>query len=458
MEEPIIAIATGNNHAALGIIRLSGENVLQIVNPFLSAPLRKSDDHIVRFRKIIHQGKELDHGIVTYFKAPHSFTGEDSVEIILHGNYLNLQRIVEVIISNSPCRPAEPGEFTKRAFMNQKIDLTQAEAISEFIAAGNKRAMEISLRHLEGDVRQFLKRVRQELLEAASLLEVELDFSEEDLEFVDREQLHDKIHRTKSLLEKAHTSFKAGEMISRGIQIGIIGKPNCGKSSLLNALLGKERAIVSDIPGTTRDYLDASMEMNGLEVRFIDTAGIRSGQDKIEQIGIERTGEIIRKSDLIIALFDASSGLDQDDLKILKILSNDVPQPIIPVINKTDLTDPEPLKKELISRFNEDELISISAKKRINLDVLTNTIYNAIQNQLAVTSEELVITSVRQANLIFQTIGKLNAVESAIQSGFTSEIIAFDLREALDVIGQITGDITSEEILNNIFSSFCIGK
>lgn len=459
MEEPIVAIATGNINSALGIIRLSGEGIREEVNKILNKPILEKHDHKVVFRRILIEGKEYDHGLVTYFKSPHSYTGEDSIEISLHGNIINLKRIVEAILKKTRCRLAEPGEFTKRAFMNGKIDLTQAEAIAELIASQSERALDISLRHLEGDVKSFLSNVRKKLIKTMSYIEIELDFSEEELEFVDRTELKDQIQDIINELQKAYQSFKLGTMLQEGVRISIMGKPNSGKSSLLNAILGRERAIVSDIPGTTRDYLEERVTIEGILFHFVDTAGIRFSKDSIEEKGIRYSKELMEKVDMIIVLLDAVAGFTKEDQTVIEIVNRFPKERIIYAINKIDRAKGDSLRKILKEmKIENSNIIEISALEYRNVPELLDLIKQKIISQAETFQESLIITSVRQAHLIQKTIEELNNVIEAIRQNMSSEFLSFEMRNAMDTIGEITGEIVSDDILNNIFSSFCIGK
>lgn len=462
MEEPIVAIATGNVNAAIGIIRLSGAGVREEINKILNKPVKRSDDHRMVFRKIIINGEEYDQGMVAYFRAPKSYTGEDTIELYLHGNILNLKRILEQIIRHTKCRLAEPGEFTRRAFLNGKIDLTQAEAVAELISAQSERALQASIRHLEGNIREFLKEVRQRFIHIMSLLEIELDFAEEELEFVDRSEIRAEIIHVEHQLDKALESYRYGEYLNRGIKIAIIGKPNVGKSSLLNAILGRERAIVSDTPGTTRDFIEAGINVEGLLLNFIDTAGIRSTDEEIEKTGIEYSKKILDQCDGVILLFDGETGLDGEDEQLLELAENHSEKPFIFAINKTDVSNPDHIKimiEQLKSKqITDDDIIDISALKKHHIDKLLKRIADKIIKQSKPDDETLIITSVRQAALIEQVLDDLNRIKQSIDQNMPSEMLSFDVRTAMEKIGEITGEITTDEILNHIFSSFCIGK
>jgi tRNA modification GTPase len=462
MEEPIIAIATGNVNSAIGIIRCSGEGVLEQINSILHKSISESDDHRMLFRRIIINGEELDQGMVAYFKAPHSYTGEDSVELYLHGNIFNLQRIIEKIIQTTGIRLAEPGEFTRRAFLNGKMDLTQAEAVAEFISAQSERAIQSSLRHLDGDIREFLREVRNKFIHVMSLLEIELDFAEEELEFVDRSDIQKEILQIRTQLQKALTTFQYGQKINQGIRVVITGKPNVGKSSLLNAILGKERAIVSEIPGTTRDFIEASMHLEGFLIHLIDTAGIRKAGEKIEKIGINYTKKVLEEADILLMLTDPTQGWKQEDQEIIEMIQPESISKTLMIINKIDLLEQKELD-QFIQILNQKlpsgmETMKISAIQKTHIEKLLKRIIEKIIQISKPAEDALIITSLRQATLIEKTIKELDGVLQAIERQMPSEMLSFDLRTAMETIGEITGEITTDEILNHVFSSFCIGK
>lgn len=457
MEEPIVAIATGNINSAIGMIRLSGRNILDEVNKILDKPLLPKHDHRVVFRRIIINGKEYDHGMVIYYQSPHSYTGEDSVEITLHGNILNLEKIVEAIIQHTSCRLALPGEFTRRAFLNGKIDLTQAEAVAELISAESELALDISRRHLDGSLKSYMKHIRHEFIQLISLVEVELDFAEEDLEFVSREQLKKRVSEIRDLLDSAYRTYQLGKYVRQGIRISILGIPNAGKSTLLNSILGRERAIVSPTPGTTRDYIEERIHWNGFLIHLVDTAGLREAEDTIEMAGIQYSLNLLGQSDIVIYLFDPTQSIP---LQIHLFSSLQPGQHVekIGVLNKMDLIEHSQEILRQIQHQLQIPVMTISAREKQNIHQLLNLMVDTILRKFPTMEQPIIITSIRQADAIRRSIEALNALQLAIDQNMTSEILAFEIRQILAILDEITGEITSEDILNNIFSSFCIGK
>ena len=391
----------------------------------------------------------LDQVVVTKFAAPHSFTGEDVVEISCHGSVFIQQRIIELLIANG-CRMAAPGEFTQRAFLNGKLDLPQAEAIADLIEAQSETAHHAAMKQLQGDLSDKMAVLREELLQMASLLELELDFSEEEVEFADRTALLNLLAHIKGEVNRLLQSYKWGTMLKNGIPVAIVGEPNVGKSTLLNALLQRERAIVSDIPGTTRDTIEDTFVLNGTLFRFIDTAGIRQSSDVIEQLGIERSIDTIRRAAIILWIFDARKTAQEVEAEIAKLTgpieSDD--KKLILIGNKTDLaTD----KSEEIGKA-----IYISAKKGENLDLLLNEIDRFVQENGI--RDITLLTSERHQALLNGILASIERTEKGLQQQLPTDLVAEDVRMALHDLGELTGTVTSDDILNNIFGKFCIGK
>ena len=391
----------------------------------------------------------LDQVVVTKFAAPHSFTGEDVVEISCHGSVFIQQRIIELLIANG-CRMAAPGEFTQRAFLNGKLDLPQAEAIADLIEAQSETAHHAAMKQLQGDLSDKMAVLREELLQMASLLELELDFSEEDVEFADRTALLNLLAHIKGEVNRLLQSYKWGTMLKNGIPVAIVGEPNVGKSTLLNALLQRERAIVSDIPGTTRDTIEDTFVLNGTLFRFIDTAGIRQSSDAIEQLGIERSLDTILRAAIILWIFDARKTAQEVEAEIAKLTgpieSDD--KKLILIGNKTDLaTD----KSEEIGKA-----IYISAKKGENLDLLLNEIDRFVQENGI--RDITLLTSERHQALLNGILASIERTEKGLQQQLPTDLVAEDVRMALHDLGELTGTVTSDDILNNIFGKFCIGK
>jgi tRNA modification GTPase len=415
--------------------------------------------------KIIHgeirEGKELlDDVLLNIYKAPHSYTGEDSVEISCHGSSFIITRIMELLIRNGAV-PALPGEFTQRAFLNGKMDLSQAEAVADLVASGTKTAHSIAVNQMRGGFSAEIARLRSELLRFASLIELELDFGEEDVEFADRKELSSIIVKVKELADRLADSFSLGNVIKNGIPVAIVGKPNSGKSTLLNALLNEERAIVSEIPGTTRDIIEDSIVINGLEYRFIDTAGLRDTLDVIESLGIRKTNEKIMQASVILMVDEISESgemINQRADSIRKMITG-FDKRLIVLINKIDVGDQnliDSLKNKIYLDI-DDSLLFISAKNRTGLDKLRSKLGKILEKE-RLNQEGVIITNIRHYEALRHVSESLERVISGLSEQLPDDLIAIDIRQAIHYLGEITGEITTDEILGNIFKNFCIGK
>ncbi|WP_461829898.1 tRNA uridine-5-carboxymethylaminomethyl(34) synthesis GTPase MnmE [Aquifex sp.] len=448
MREPIVAIATPYGESAIGIVRLSGKGVLDIVKRFFKTK-GEIKPRFAHFGRLYDEkGEELDEGILIYYKAPHSYTGEDMVELNLHGNPRILQRAVELFL-NAGARLAEPGEFTKRAFLNGKLDLTQAEAVAELISAKTELARKVALKQLHGELSKYIRPLRDTLLELLAYVEADIEFAEEDIPTLTKEQVLEMVERVIKGIEELLRTAKTGKFIREGIKLAIVGRPNVGKSSLFNALLKEERAIVTDIEGTTRDYIEETLQIKGIPVRLIDTAGIRETQDIVEKIGVERSKKKIEEADLVLFVIDGSRELTEEDLKIYESIKN---KERIIVVNKVDL----PLRANL-EIFKGENIIKVSALTGEGLDKLSEEILKKVGVQL----EESVniYVSLRHETLLKKAKEVLERFkEEYKEKDISPEIAMLDLREASDYLGEILGEITTEDVLGKIFSTFCIGK
>ena len=440
------------------MIRISGPEAFSIANTLFSEKFGfgELEANRAKFATIYNNVTDnsaksdiLDQVVVTKFAAPHSFTGEDVVEISCHGSIYIQQRIIELLVSNG-CRMAAPGEFSQRAFLNGKLDLPQAEAIADLIEAQSETAHHAAMKQLQGELSDKMAVLREELLQMASLLELELDFSEEEVEFADRTALLDLLAHIKTEVNQLLQSYKWGTMLKNGIPVAIVGEPNVGKSTLLNAILQRERAIVSDIPGTTRDTIEDTFVLNGTLFRFIDTAGIRESGDTIERLGIERTLDTIRRAAVILWITDARKNSHEIELE-LSTITNSIElddKKIILIRNKSDLVS-EP--SECIQNA-----ICISAKKGENIELVLNEIDsfvkdNGIRNLTLLTSE-------RHQALLNGILASIERTEAGLRNQMPTDLVAEDVRMALHDLGELTGTVSSEDILNNIFGKFCIGK
>ena len=452
----IAAICTGHG-GAISVLRISGNDALEIVSKSFK-PLKKGfslaqDAEANRiYNGFITDGDstEIDRVVVSVYRAPHSYTGEDIVEISCHASSYIQKEILNLLIKNG-AELANPGEFTRRAFQNHKMDLSQAEAVADLIASKSKAEHDIAVNQMRGGITQEIKRLRDLLLKFTSLMELELDFSEEDVEFADRTELKSILKETETYLSRLVKSFRLGNAIKNGIPVAICGEPNAGKSTLLNALLNDERAIVSDIPGTTRDVLEDYLNINGVTYRLIDTAGIRSTDDKIELIGIDRAKNAISKAEIVLIVLNPQNNINQ---QFSGIIPDDFPhEKIIAVVNKSDICgdiDVNVLPQNV-------HIVKISAKHKTNLDELfakISELGSADYNQ-----DEVILTNVRHFTIFSDALASVQRAETALDSGLSSEFVSQDIREALRSFAEITGDeITTDEVLGNIFKNFCIGK
>ncbi len=454
LEDTIVAIATGDVISAIGIVRLSGKNTFDIIQKLIpSKNLKDSPSHTLHFGKIYDENqKDIDEVVISLFKAPHSYTGEDVIEISCHGNPLILKKVIETCIHYG-ARLANPGEFTLRAFLNGKLDLIQAEAVADLIHAQSDKAHELALKQLKGGFSNDLKALRTQLLDLASLLELELDFSEEDVEFANREQLNQTLLQIFYKVKHLKDSFRLGNVIKKGIPTVIAGRPNAGKSSLLNLLLNEERAIVSDIEGTTRDTIEEALNLNGILFQFIDTAGIRKATDTIETLGIQKTYEKIQKASVLIYLFDCQLTTTKQVFEDLQSFPLENLYLIL-VANKIDLNPNFEFEERLTSLASKT--LKITCKDSQSVDKIKQSLIEYAQNQTVLDST--IVTNTRHYEALERCYEALSHALNNMKNQVSSEFIAQDLRQVLYYLGTITGEISNDEILSNIFSKFCIGK
>jgi tRNA modification GTPase len=449
-EETIVALATPAGVGAIGVIRLSGPDAIVIANSvFKGKDLTKQDSHTIHFGNIVDGDSILDEVLASLFIAPKSYTRENVVEISCHGSNYIIESIIKLLIKKG-ARSAKAGEFTLRAFLNGQMDLSQAEAVADLIASNSKASQQVALQQLRGGFSTQLQTLREQLVQFASLIELELDFAEEDVEFANRDQLKKLIHEINRVIAALIQSFELGNAIKQGVNTVIAGRPNAGKSTLLNALLNEERAIVSHIPGTTRDTIEEVLNINGINFRLIDTAGIREATDAIEKIGVERTMEKIDQSALLVYVYDA----DQITIEELNSDLQSLQRPgvtMLVVANKADL-----LSTEKMAVLTESQTLIISAKEKTHIDELKSKIYySAVKDQLD--GNETLVTNIRHLEALQRTEEALARVLSGIDT-VTSDFLSMDIKQALHYLGEITGVVTTDDLLENIFSKFCIGK
>ncbi len=458
--DTIVALATPQGIGAIGVIRLSGKDAIAICNKvFGTKTLKKkdlnlSDTHTLHFGVIHEDDIIIDEVLVSLFKAPHSYTSENTVELSCHGSPFIQQQIIQLLIKQG-ARMANQGEFTLRAFLNGKLDLSQAEAVADLISSNSASSHQIAIQQMRGGFSNKIKLLRQNLIDFASLIELELDFSEEDVEFADRTDLKNLVSSIQRIVQRLIDSFEVGNVIKNGIPVAIVGKPNAGKSTLLNVLLEEDRAIVSDIPGTTRDVIEDEINIDGVMFRVIDTAGIRETNDIIESIGVEKTFEQIKLSSIAIYLFDVHE-ISLNELK--QIVSELTPHlnnsQLVLVANKIDKEDMEYTYREF-AEFKD--MHYISAKEHIGIDELKKHLVELFDNR-TVNITETIVTNARHAEALRHTNSALIKVLEGLNNNVTGDFLAMDIRQALHYLGTITGEISSDDLLSNIFSRFCIGK
>lgn len=459
----ICAISTAPGTGGIAVIRVSGTNALSICNNIFQT--KKTGDSLllqapntVRFGNIINGKNELvDEALATVFKAPHSFTGEDVVEFSCHGSLFIQQQVLELLLHNGATL-AKPGEFTMRAFRNGKMDLSQAEAVADLIASTTAASHKMALNQMRGGFSNELKVLRNQLLSFVSLIELELDFTEEDVEFADRTQLKALAENIEKHIGKLANSFKVGNVLKSGIPVALVGETNVGKSTLLNMLLNEEKAIVSDIHGTTRDVIEDLVSIDGVTFRFIDTAGIRKTTDTIENLGIERTYQKIEQSEIVLWLIDCTQITEHIEWLTEKISKRAAGKKIILVFNKVDKLneDERNVIDSLFEQF-EGERIYISAKKRINTDALQKALVNASQLN-SIQLNDVIVSNIRHYEALIRAKDAINRVLDGLDTDISGDFLSQDIRECMHHLGEITGQISNDEVLGNIFSKFCIGK
>ncbi|MEM6726398.1 MAG: tRNA uridine-5-carboxymethylaminomethyl(34) synthesis GTPase MnmE [Bacteroidota bacterium] len=448
LNETIVAQATAPGVGAISVIRLSGPKAIEIADQaFYGKDLKDQPSHTVHFGTIRDEFQNiLDEVLISLFIAPRSYTRENVAEISCHGSPFIVQQVLQYLIRLG-ARMANPGEFTMRAFLNGAMDLSQAEAVADLIASNSAASHSIAMQQMRGGFSNEIKNLRQELIDFASLIELELDFSEEDVEFADREQLIRLVEKIRRLLKGLIDSFQLGNVIKEGVSTVIAGRPNAGKSTLLNALLNEERAIVSEIAGTTRDTIEENLNIKGIQFRLIDTAGIRDASDQIEAIGVEKTMQKIQASSLLVYVYDAAELSESEVAEDLKKLERENLKALV-IANKSDLINRQP---------EHENWLSVSAKEGIAVDTVKDALYKAvIQHEVAL--DQTVVANIRHYEALQQSDQSLQSVLHGIQSGVSGDLVAMDIRHGLRYLGEITGEISTDDLLGNIFSRFCIGK
>jgi tRNA modification GTPase len=455
INETIVALATPPGEGAIGIIRLSGKEAITIADKiFKGKRLVAQQSHTIHFGKIIDEDKIIDEVVVSLYKGPKSYTGEDVVEISCHGSQYVLQQVIDLCVKNG-AQMAKPGEFTQRAFLNGKLDLTQAEAVADLIASQSGAAHQAAMHNLRGGFSEELKDMREQLIKFSALIELELDFSQEDVEFADRTQLYGLIDRMTIATSRLVNSFSLGNVIRNGVSVAIVGKPNAGKSTLLNSLLNEERAIVSDIPGTTRDTIEETLNINGVLFRLIDTAGIREhSTDTIENIGIERSKSAMNRADIVVYLYDVQQN-DAAEIKAQEEILINAGIKYLLVGNKVDEIGQHAAREKFA--IVDGPALFISARDKENIHQLKDALYNIIAEG-KVQREGTIVTNARHYAALQEVLKSLEDIKAAMDSNLPGDLIALDIRRCLYFLGEITGEVTTEDKLDYIFSKFCIGK
>jgi tRNA modification GTPase len=459
-KETIVALASPSGAGAIAIIRLSGNEALTIAEQVFQSvsgkAISKQKTHTIHLGHIVEAGKVYDQVLLSIFKNPHTYTGEDVIEISCHGSTYIQQQIIQLLLRKG-CRMAQAGEFTLRAFLNGKLDLSQAEAVADLISSDNEASHQIAMQQMRGGFSNEIAKLREELLNFASLIELELDFAEEDVEFADRTQFNELLTRIEFVLKRLIDSFAVGNVIKNGIPVAIVGEPNVGKSTLLNALLNEERAIVSDIAGTTRDTIEDELVIDGIGFRFIDTAGIRETKDVVESIGIKKTFEKIEQAQVVMYLSPLTpkgGTLAFVKTEVEKIRNQFPLKPLIIIGNKIDLysnNEIEHIKKEIPT------IVLLSAKNKTGIEELKNQLLSFV-NTGALRNNETIVTNTRHYDSLLKALEEIQKVSFGLQTGLSSDLMAIDIKQALYYFGEITGEVTNDELLGNIFANFCIGK
>ena len=446
-DDTICAIATGGGLSAIAVIRISGTKAISISNSIFSKNINDVTSHTIHYGNIIDNNEIVDEVLTSIFKDRNSFTGEESVEISCHGSVFIQNKIIQMLIRNG-CRTATPGEFTMRAFKNGKLDLSQAESVADLIASESEASHQVAIKQLRGGFSGKLQDLRTKLIDFASLIELELDFSEEDVEFADRKEFEDLLAAIKLELEKLIESFKLGNVIKNGITVAILGAPNVGKSTLLNCILNEEKAIVSDIAGTTRDAIEDELNIKGYKFRFIDTAGIRETRDTIENLGIKKTMEKAETSNIVLFLIDANANISNQLLDLEKFKHN-LNDRLIVVVNKIDLNI------EVNNNLNNH--VYISAKNNKGIEILKERLLSYV-NTKELSNNETIVTNLRHYEELQLTLHEINAIITALSEGISGDFLSINIRQALFHLGSITGEVSTDTLLGNIFGKFCIGK
>ncbi len=461
LQDTIVALATPSGAGAIAVIRVSGMDAITLVADVFQSvrgkDLNRQKTHTLHLGHLVDGDKVYDQVLVSVFKGPNSYTGENTVEISCHGSTFIQQQIIQLLLRKG-AKMAQPGEFTLRAFLNGKLDLSQAEAVADLIASDNEASHQIAMQQMRGGFSSEIAKLREELLNFASLIELELDFSEEDVEFADRTQFNELIQRIDLVLKRLIDSFAVGNVIKNGIPVAIVGEPNVGKSTLLNALLNEERAIVSDIAGTTRDTIEDELVIDGIGFRFIDTAGIRDTIDVVESIGIKKTFEKMEQAQVVVYLVDntklTTNGIAEIKIELRRIEEKYPQKPLLVIGNKSDMIDAQ---TRVLLQTEIPNILLIAAKQKIGIDDLKERLLSFV-NTGALRNNETIVTNSRHYDALLKALEEIQKVKWGLETNLPADLMAIDIRQALYYFGEITGQVTNDELLGNIFANFCIGK
>lgn len=465
LNDNIVALATPSGAGAIAVIRISGPDAIHMVAPVFTSKsnkdLREQHTHTLHLGNIVDGERIIDEVLVSVFHGPKSYTGENTIEISCHGSPYIQQEIIQLLIRKG-CRSAEAGEFTLRAFLNGKMDLSQAEAVADLISSENQASHQMAMQQMRGGFSNEIQKLRQELLNFASLIELELDFAEEDVEFANRDEFKNLVSKIQQVLKRLIDSFAVGNVLKNGIPVAIVGEPNVGKSTLLNALLNEERAIVSEIAGTTRDTIEDEISIGGVGFRFIDTAGIRETEDVVESIGIKRTFEKISQAQVVVFLLDAEKfNIQGSKFKVeIEKIKNQFPQkPLIIVANKIDQLPQSQIEElnAILGGVEGSHYLPISAKTGKGVEELQQKLLQFV-NTGELRNNNTIVTNSRHYNALLSALEEINKVQEGLNNDLSGDLLAIDIREALHYFGEITGEITNDDLLGNIFANFCIGK
>jgi tRNA modification GTPase len=457
IDDTIAAIATAPGEGGIGIIRISGEKSLEVAEKVFKSmsgkPIKEYKQRTLIYGNVVDNDNVIDEVLLAYMKGPNSYTTEDIIEINCHGGFISVKKILELILSKD-VRLADPGEFTKRAFLNGRIDLSQAEAIIDVIKAKTDMAHEVAQNQLEGSLSNKIKELRMNVTEVLAHLEVAIDFSEEDIEEITYQTLREKAESLRTEIKRLYDTAESGKILRDGLKTVIVGKPNVGKSSLLNSILGENRAIVTDIPGTTRDIIEEFVNIKGIPLKIVDTAGIRETEDVVEKIGVEKSRESFSSADLVIMVLDSSRKLSDEDMDILKKLEN---KKTIVLLNKADLE--QKIEEDKLKQYvNSDSIIKISALKHKGIEELHDKIESMVYKGSVKNTSSVVITNSRHKDALLRAYESINDAIKAIDQNLPYDFIEVDFKNIWDYLGYINGDTVKEDLLDTIFSNFCIGK